>query len=413
MAGLTVRKYGGDDGPTLADGFLSRVDANGSVLWSRTYRGGREYSRFHKILRPPDGGFLLIGQTSDDYFASLWLVRTDEEGTISWHRTYGRPLAHTIPHDALLAADGDIVAVARSSHFEYSDGWIVKLTSSGDMVWQKRIGFGDQTDDLFSIAEAENGDFITIGRTWMPNSPKVADFRPWCARITPGGEVLWQRRYSKQGEMLSVARAGAGSFAMTGYRHVTHRKDPKQAHRDVWWILIDGSGRVQQQRRFGTAKSEVGTSILPSGESGFIISAATSTYPRQDGVGTWLLGLDADGALLWSRGFDEWSANRPSLRASAQGGFFIADGFEDSRVMKLGSGGTTCPSVMRKVTPEARPISARAVRVDMPVRQGDLRANRSRAAVTSWSSGFHYGDGCSRQLQSSAGPEWVGVQSLR
>jgi len=72
------------------DFYLVRTDANGDSLWTRTY-GGTDSDKAFYVQQTTDGGYIVTGVTrsfgagSDD----AYLVKTDANGDILWTRTYG------------------------------------------------------------------------------------------------------------------------------------------------------------------------------------------------------------------------------------------------------------------------------------------------------------------------------------
>jgi gliding motility-associated-like protein len=66
-----------------ADGYLVRLNADGSVRWARKY-GGADADRLIDGIQMPDGGFLLVGHT-DSYTTNnrqMWVVRTNADGEV-------------------------------------------------------------------------------------------------------------------------------------------------------------------------------------------------------------------------------------------------------------------------------------------------------------------------------------------
>ncbi|MFH1011716.1 MAG: T9SS type A sorting domain-containing protein [bacterium] len=88
MAGIThtFAPYGAGDG----DFWLIKTDAAGDSLWSRIYEGAG-WDFCHSVDITSDGGYILAGDCwpSGDNSFDFWVVRTDENGTQLWNRTFG------------------------------------------------------------------------------------------------------------------------------------------------------------------------------------------------------------------------------------------------------------------------------------------------------------------------------------
>ena len=79
----------------------------------------------------------------------IWILRLTSEGNISWQKTlggssrdYGRDIIELPEGGFVVLADinsndGDI-----SGHKGSDDIWLVKLSNTGDIVWSKTLGGG-------------------------------------------------------------------------------------------------------------------------------------------------------------------------------------------------------------------------------------------------------------------------------
>jgi len=67
-----------------SDVYLLKTDANGDVLWSRTY-GGRGEDMAYSIQQTPDGGYIIAGVTSSFGAGGgdVYLLKTDANGLTS------------------------------------------------------------------------------------------------------------------------------------------------------------------------------------------------------------------------------------------------------------------------------------------------------------------------------------------
>ncbi|MGB4230357.1 MAG: hypothetical protein WBJ63_07370 [Bacteroidales bacterium] len=101
-----------------------------------------------------------------------WVVKLDSSGTIQWQKCLGgtdndeaKSIQQTSDGGYIVAGetwsnDGDV-----SGNHGIVDSWIVKLNSSGDIIWQKCFG-GTDDDVAFSIQQTSDGGFIVAGGTW-------------------------------------------------------------------------------------------------------------------------------------------------------------------------------------------------------------------------------------------------------
>ena len=104
----------------FADAFVIKFSNTFEIEWKKSY-GGFEREDASKILQTLDGGYVIVGSTNSN--------------------------------------DGDV-----SGNNGSSDGWIVKLGSSGEIVWQKCIG-GSNSESIYNFSKTADGGYITQSRT--------------------------------------------------------------------------------------------------------------------------------------------------------------------------------------------------------------------------------------------------------
>tara|TARA_R110000823_G_scaffold159218_1_gene290258 strand:+ start:121952 stop:122926 length:975 start_codon:yes stop_codon:yes gene_type:complete len=165
----------------LDDYWIVKLDASGNVEWDKTI-GGSDSESFPQI-RVSNDSYLISGDSwsnisgdktenaigEDDY----WLLKLDLSGNIIWQKTIGGSSYDSFSTMALTHDGGCILGGYSDSNIsgnktENSKGgfdfWIVKLDSSGDIVWDKTIG-GSGTDVLNSIVQTLDNGFLLSGRS--------------------------------------------------------------------------------------------------------------------------------------------------------------------------------------------------------------------------------------------------------
>lgn len=101
-----------------------------------------------------------------------------------------------------------IVGYAGSTDFDVSgnhgglyDGWVVKLSSTGTIEWQKCIG-GSEIDLLWSAKQTLDGAYILSGYSNSDDgdiSGNQGDFDAILIKLSQDGEIEWQNSRRKFG----------------------------------------------------------------------------------------------------------------------------------------------------------------------------------------------------------------------
>ncbi len=154
------------------------MDSNGEKIW-RKYFGGSLNDRCYDALQTDDGGFLLAGQSESDDFDitddrgsyDFWLVRLDASGTMLWTKSFGGAeidqgyaLAKTPDGNYIMTGDTRSDDQDVSSVNGGGDAWVIKFDDNGNKIWEKTYG-GSAFDSGRGIKPMTNGGYLISGFT--------------------------------------------------------------------------------------------------------------------------------------------------------------------------------------------------------------------------------------------------------
>jgi hypothetical protein len=117
------------------DIFLIKTDAEGNVQWAKTY-GGAGDDWASSVQQTSDGGYILAGRTRSFGAGNLdvFLIKTDADGNIIWAKTYGGTgddLAYSVQQ---TSEGGYIVAgLTRSYGAGGEDIFLIKTDANGNI----------------------------------------------------------------------------------------------------------------------------------------------------------------------------------------------------------------------------------------------------------------------------------------
>ena len=149
------------------DVLLFRLDSNGDVEWNKTYNRSYQNDFGDSLVQNADGGFTIAGLASSSRAEEYdgWLFRTDANGSILWSKTYGGPATDQLESICLTDDGGYAIAGGTDSFGAGSrDFWLVKTDASGNMQWNKAYG-GTGFDEARCIVETGNGGYAVAGET--------------------------------------------------------------------------------------------------------------------------------------------------------------------------------------------------------------------------------------------------------
>lgn len=168
-----AQKGGGENIQYNTDMWLVKIDFSGNIIWDKTI-GTSDMQEYNAVIHPAsDGGFYLAcgtesGIDGDKSEASYgqwdaWILKCNASGKILWQKSLGGGY-QDIPSSILELPDGGVLVALNSSsekdgnkteaNFGYQNIWLVKLSSSGAILWQSVMGgTGMDRDALLTLNE--------------------------------------------------------------------------------------------------------------------------------------------------------------------------------------------------------------------------------------------------------------------
>lgn len=326
------------DGPS-PDGFCTKLDAAGNVQWERRL-GGSDVDALYSCVETDDGGYLLVGDTSSSGagWSDGWCVKLDSTGSVIWNRTYGGVSTEYFS-SVVRASGGGFVVVGSTATFGVGmdDGWCLKLDGDGNPLWQKTYGSSITGDYLTSIDTAGDGGYYLAGiKGFVGNIG-------WCLKVGSDGTPLWERIVTPAGGIFNLdvlRRTSDGGFVLVGDVFVG------SGNLDGWCVKFNSTGDLLWQKTYGGADHDVFRGVEQTSDGGCIAVG----YSRSSGAGgddAWCVKLDSTGNAAWARtyggsgaeGFN--GAGATSAGGTMVWGYTKSFGAGDDDVLAVSLGGVT------------------------------------------------------------------------
>jgi len=213
VAGQTESFGAGD-----SDIWVLKLSSIGEIEWQKSY-GGSDWDRAYSIQQTTDGGYIVAGDTEsfDVVGFDIWVLKLSSNGDIEWQKAYGVEKARSIQQ----TDDGGYIIAGRTASFGAGrDICVLKLSSNGDIEWQNAYG-GDSNDESYSIQQTDDGGYIVAGGTQSFCEAK-GDF--WVLKLSSIGEIEWQNAYGGKASTGnddesagSIQQISDGGYIVAGY----------------------------------------------------------------------------------------------------------------------------------------------------------------------------------------------------
>jgi hypothetical protein len=164
------------------DYWVVKLNGSGEIQWQKCL-GGSSDDRAQSIRQTADGGYVVAGYSlSNDGDVTghyggrdYWVVKLSGGGEIQWQKSLGGS-GYDEAYSIQQTTDGGYVVAGVSNsndgdvtgHYGGRDYWVVKLSVSGEIQWQKSLG-GSRDDYAYSIQQTMDGGYILAGGSRSTN----------------------------------------------------------------------------------------------------------------------------------------------------------------------------------------------------------------------------------------------------
>ena len=163
-------------------------------LWAKTY-GDSSYEEIQCIKQAYDGGYIVAGLQNSD----VWILKLNSFGEIEWQKLYKNTQNenHDVK-DLILDDSGYVVIGSATTCYPPGPlcelyGWVMKLNSSGEIVWQSGYK-GGAASGFFSGHKTADGGYIVAGQGNILGM--VTPYgKLWTVKLDSNGVVKWQRMF--------------------------------------------------------------------------------------------------------------------------------------------------------------------------------------------------------------------------
>ncbi len=327
LAGISYSNISGDKTENCLgqrDFWIVKTDSLGNILWQNTI-GGNYTDEVKSVLQTSDGGYIFGGYSDSNIsgdksencigFYDYWIVKTDSNGNIVWQNTIGGDQYDNLSSVCQTMDGGYLLGGSSESHITGdktennkggSDYWILKIDSSGNILWQNTIG-GTGYDYLTSFFQTMDGGFILGGYSesnisFDKSENSQGNYDYWIVKTDSLGNTLWQNTIGgdQDDELISLQPTGDGGFFLGGYSLSGVLGDKNNNSRggvDFWVLKTDSVGNIAWQNSFGGSNFDYLNSAIQTNNGEFIL------------CGSSLSPVSGDKSAISKGNYDFWIVN--------------------------------------------------------------------------------------------------------
>ncbi len=326
-----------------SDFWVVKLDrTNQNILWQNTIGGtgsevGGSSGAGGHIINTSDGGFLLAGTSNSGIGGDkteagrgswdFWVIKLNASGVVQWDKTIGGSSGDFLIN-AQQTSDGGYILGGFSSSgisgdktearvgFLGSDYWVVKLSSTGSIQWQKTIG-GTDDDQFGEIIQTSDGGYLVAGHSKSPMGGNKTEGTYgnqdyWVVKLNSSGAIQWDKTYggTSTDYLRTIEEYPNGDFLLAGNSNsaIGGNKTVSSMSFDFWILRINNTGGIVWQKSYGYTSVENPFDIQLTKAGKMVVAGSSGsgvggdkTEPSQGQGDYWIIQIDDDGNVEWDK----------------------------------------------------------------------------------------------------------------
>ncbi len=296
------------------DCYIVKFNSSGNIEW-QTMLGGTGYDYAYSARQTDDGGYIVAGWTNSTSVAGpelikdynggtndCYIVKLDSSGNITWQTMIGGNgwdrafvISKTDDNGFIISGESDSTTVygpaLKVGNQGYRDYYIVKMDSSGTIIWQTMLGgSGDdfshmslQTTDGGFIVEGYSASYSVYGSGLIQGYQGGFDY--YILKLKPDGSINWHTKLGggSADRAFRLAIVNNDEYIITGYVSSTTVAGPPLIYNyhggtyDCYVVKIDDSGNIVWQTMYGGTGTEGTASITQLKNGNYLLTCTTDS----------------------------------------------------------------------------------------------------------------------------------------
>lgn len=358
------------------DGYVTKLDKCGDVIWTSNY-GGALADSISAISIASDGSFVFVGQwTSPSTLKTeVMLVQVSPlTGMVRKGASFSIINDRAVTSNGMIFnPDGTALIVGTTTTSSRTRALIMLVDLKGIIAWSYALGGDTLGHSYFFIGTTRlnSGDYVAVG--YGREGENVIGIT---ARVSANGEGYFVAQWGrvKYDIAYSVASCRDGGYVIAASSQDTTPSESVQVLRMTalnelsWAVSISGTGR------------DIPSKIIVTRDDGFLVVGSTTSNAAGTAVSSaqgFLFKLDSSGQMQWARTYGKGSFYKDvfvdvfelpggGYRVGGHGYTIRASGSSDAFVIQLSSNGDMSDIILGSyLTDAATVFSSQRVRIEL------------------------------------------------
>ena len=278
--------------PFYTELLLIKTDANGEESWRNNFPINMTNLYGTAVHQTTDGDYIVVGSIGGAWLWDVQVTKADANGDLVWQKSFGKSDELDHGYDILETSDGGYIALGLTTSYGHGnfDLWLIKLTADGTEQWNKTIG-GTSNDEPKRFTKTVDDGYVIVGQTDADDG--MGDL--WVVKTDEDGDVLWQKTYGDSDVMeygVCVKTVSNGYIVLGSFQDMNWTES-------LWVLRLDSQGALLWDQLISEDGTVFGTSITPTTDGGYFITGNLITDMESFFSDAYFLKLNKQGARQW------------------------------------------------------------------------------------------------------------------
>ncbi|MEO1624735.1 MAG: SdrD B-like domain-containing protein [Bacteroidota bacterium] len=312
----------------------------GALLWVTSIQSLQAQGRYlsypiaegQSAVPTSDGGLIIVGRSGGPNSSAVddaHLTRLDADGLLVWSEVFGGSNERDDAISATINSAGESVGAGSSNGFGFSnDVFVFKADANGRLIWQNTFG-GSGSDRAVHVTSSPNGGYLLSG--CFECFDQAAPPQLYLVRIDEDGNRIWARTYNIAPEGYAAVATDDGGFAVAAVSDNTVQGNLDR----VILLRIDADGNTLWNNSFGNNDTLYNAYDIIKTSTGFALTGGVRLPGRFD-TDLYLIQTDENGQLLQQNFYGGTEGDQAFGMTQLSNGGFALTGFSASAGDTLG-----------------------------------------------------------------------------
>lgn len=241
-----------------SDYWIVKLNSCLGIQWQKSYGGSLE-DEAYSIQQTTDGGYIVAGNSrSYDFDVTgnignhdYWILKLNNVGNLIWQHSYGgaaldypKSIQQTNDGGYIIAGYSNSQVGATGNHQGSFDFYVVKISSTGAMQWQKSLG-GRKDDGALAIQQTCDGGYIVAGYA-LSDDGDITNHHgsnttqdSWIIKLSDAGSIEWQNSLggTDNDAATSIQQTSDNGYIICGYSFSTDGDITANNGGEDFWIV--------------------------------------------------------------------------------------------------------------------------------------------------------------------------------